>query len=125
MSGLDEQIGVLAQGALALAVARYLHDHPRKRRKAKGWIDAEVDEWRERDPEAIGAEASHRLDVLEEWVEEAKEQEPDVYETRRIDSVHARMALQSARSGAFGTAAGSLADFLRAVGERPDELQLG
>ena len=127
MSGLEDQIGVLSTGALSLAVARYVHDHGRgARRKAKkGWLDAAAEEWSERDPADIGAEATHRLEVLEQWAETAKADDPELYEAHRLESVHARMALQSSRSGAFGTAAGPLADFLRDMGEKPDELQLG
>lgn len=126
MSELEAQIDVLASGALSLAVARYLHDHPEAAQKVNSaWIDDEVERWRTRDADEIGDEATHRLEVLEPWVEEAQREDPELFETRRLDSVHARMALQSARSGAFGTAAGPLADFLTEAGEQPDTLFLG
>ena len=126
MSELEEQIDVLSSGALSLAVARYLHDHPEAAQKVNSaWIDDEVERWRARGADDIGDEATHRLEVLEPWVEEAQREDPELFETRRLDSVHARMALQSARSGAFGTAAGPLADFLTEAGEQPDTLFLG
>jgi hypothetical protein len=111
---------------LSLAVARYLHHHPDAReRVSPEWIGDEVERWAARDADAIGEEATHRLEVLEQWVEETQREDPGLYETRRMDSVHARMALQSSRSGAFGTAAGPLADFLTEAGEQPDTLFLG
>jgi cobalamin biosynthesis Mg chelatase CobN len=126
VSELEGQIRTLAAGALSLAVARYLHDNRKARKKASGaWLDAEAEDWSERSPEEIAAEATHRLDVLEQWVEDAQQEDPELYESRRLDSVHARMNLQSARSGAFGTAAGPLADFLREVGAKPETLELG
>jgi hypothetical protein len=126
VSDLEGQIKALRGAALTLAVARYLDDHPDAVEKAGPiWADEDVEEWRGRSAEEIGAEATQRLEQLEQWVEDAQEQDPELYETRRIDSVHARMALQSARSGAFGTAAGPLADFLRQVGAEPDTLHLG
>jgi hypothetical protein len=81
-------------------------------------------EWSTRSPDAIGAEATHRLDVLEEWVRDAKVDHSELYESRRLDSVHARVNPQSARSGAFATAARPLADFLRDVGAKPEVLEL-
>jgi hypothetical protein len=126
VSELEREIQTLSSGALSLAVARYLHDNPKARKKAgRAWLDAEAEEWSARRPEEIGAEATHRLEVLEQWVEEAQREDPELYESRRVDSVHTRMNLQSARSGAFGTAAGPLVDFLREVGAKPDALQLG
>lgn len=126
MSELEDQIDVLSSGAQSLAIARYLRDHPDARGRVNAaWLDAEVEQWAARDADAIGAEATHRLDVLEQWAEDAQSEDPASYETRRLDSVHARMALQSARSGAFGTAAGPLADFLTQAGEQPDTLFLG
>ena len=126
MSASEEQIDALASGAQSLSVARYLHDHPDARDKVNpAWIDDEVERWAARGPDEIGAEASHRLEVLEQWFDEAPREDPELFETRRIDGVHARMALQSARSGAFGTAAGPLATFLRQAGETPDQLFLG
>jgi len=122
----EAQIDLLASGAQSLAIARYLHDHPDAHGKVnQAWIDDEVERWQGRDPNEFGDEATHRLEVLEKWVEEAQRDDPELYETRRIDSVHARMALQSARSGAFGTAAGPLADFLTQAGAQPDTLFLG
>ncbi len=126
MSDLEQQIDALASGSLSLAVARYLHDHGRARWKVnRAWLDDEVKQWRKRSEAEIGQEAAARLERLEQWEQDVKLGEPELWETRRIDAVHARMNLQSARSGAFGTAAGPLADFLRQAGASVETLQLG
>jgi hypothetical protein len=125
VSEFAAQIEVLLAGSLTLAMARYLQDAGRKQRKrVKAWVDADVEAWTARSPDDIAAEATHRLEVLDSWQTDVQEHEPDTWETRRIDAVHARMNLQSARSGSFATAAGSFADFLRDAGEQPETLDL-
>jgi hypothetical protein len=125
VSELEDQIRALAAGSLSLAVARYLHDHPEARARVNPvWIDTGVEAWIGRPTEEIEHEAEHRLHVLEEWERDAQELDPDLWESRRADALHALTNLQSARSGAFGTAAGSLAAFLREAGARPDTLDL-
>jgi hypothetical protein len=72
VSAAEEQIDALASGAQSLSVARYLHDHPDARDKVNAaWIDDEVERWAARGPDEIGAEATHRLEVLEQWFDEA------------------------------------------------------
>lgn len=123
MSELEERIRTLAAGSLSLAVARYLHDAPEARDRANPvWLDAEVERWSARPAEAITAEAEHRLGVLDEWEREVQAADPELWEERRVDALHARFNLQSAGSGSFGSAAGALVDFLRAVGAEPDAL---
>lgn len=125
MSELEEEIRVLAGSSLSLAVARFVHDRPEARdRAAPVWLDTDTEAWSARSTEEIEREAAHRLDVLEAWEREVQDDDPELAETRRIDALHARLNLQSARSGAFGTAAGPLRDFLRSVGEEPDALNL-
>jgi hypothetical protein len=126
VSALEQDIDALAAGSLSLAVARYLHDHSRARWKVnRVWIDDEVKRWRKQGTDEIAHEATARLERLEQWEQAAPDEEPELYETRRIDAVHAKLNLQSARSGQFGTAAGPLADFLRNAGASVDTLQLG
>jgi hypothetical protein len=123
VSELEERIRTLAAGSLSLAVARYLHDAPEARdRPNPVWLDAEVERWSARPAEELAAEAEHRLEVLDEWEREAPAADPELWEERRIDALHARTNLQSAASGSFGTAAGALVDFLREVGAEPDAL---
>jgi hypothetical protein len=49
----------------------------------------------------------------------------DDRELMGVPLVHARLTLQSAASGDFSTAAGSLVDFLRAVGAAPLVIRVG
>ena len=123
MSELEERIRTLAAGSLSLAVARYLHDVPEARERANPvWLDAEVERWNARPAEEIAAEAAHRLEVLDEWEREVQAVDPELWEERRVDALHARFNLQSAGSGSFASAAGALVDFLREVGAEPDTL---
>lgn len=125
MSELEDEIRALVAGSLSLAVARYVHDTPEARERAKPvWLDAEVEAWSARPTEEIEREAARRLEVLDEWEEAAQAAEPELWEARRVDALHARSTLQSARSGSFATAEGSLGSFLRGVGAEPDSLGL-
>jgi hypothetical protein len=110
-----------AREALRLGVARYLADHPGTD-PGPPWVRDDVIAWRDRGAEAIAAEAERRLAELEDWRRAAER--TDAWETRRVEYNQARWTLQSARSGAFGSAAGPFADFLRAVGEPVDELEV-
>lgn len=122
MSALEDQIRTLATGALGLAVARYLHDNPDAvARVNPEWLNTGVDAWRTRPAHEIEAEAEHRLGVLDAWQDEA---DPALRETWRVEALHTRLNLLAARSGAFGTAAGPLADFLRRAGAPPRTLHL-
>jgi hypothetical protein len=106
--------------SIALAVARFLVDHPDA--EAGAWEDERVRRWRDRGKDAIAAEAMRRLEALESWGERARG--TDLWESRRPEWLATRLTLQGAASGAFGSAAGPLADFLRDVGEPVDELEL-
>jgi hypothetical protein len=119
MPGIDD----LARDALALAVARYLRDHPEAADRASNWLNSEVETWRGVSSADIEAEATARLDELERWREAVKSQS-EAWEADRVTYVHAKLTLQSARSGSFETAAGSLLDFLRDVGANAEELDI-
>ena len=117
MSARAAELDALVAGALSLAVARYLHDVPAAREHAPAaWLGRGAAEWSARPLAEIEREADHRLAVLDAWEHAVRELEPELWEDRRPDALIARLQLQSARSGAFGSAAGALADFLRAVG---------
>ncbi len=118
------EIRALAASALGLAVARYLNEDPNAVPRAGVWLDAEADRWRQRPRDDIAAEAERRLVELEAWKERVQEQRPALYETRRMDAVNATLALQSARSGSFGTASGPLLDFLSEVGTPGQRLDI-
>ncbi len=120
----ESEIRSLAARAQALAVARYLSDDPNAVSRAGPFLDAEVEEWRGRGADAIAQEASEALDALEEWAERVQDERPELFETRRTDYLHAKLALGSARTGSFGTAAGSLYDFLQRMGTARDRLDI-
>ncbi len=106
------QLRSLAGHAQSLAVARYLSDHPDAAGRAGAFLDAEAESWRQRGAEAIAAEASKALEALEDQ------------SVRGPDYLHAKLALGSARTGAFGTAAGPLHDFLKLMGAPGERLDI-
>ena len=118
------EIRELSSRALSLAVARYLSDDPNALPRAGTWLDGEADRWRQRDAGEIAAEATRLLDRLESWQERIADERPELSETRRIDYLNAKLALQSARSGSFATAAGPLNDFLKNVGTPAERLDI-
>ena len=124
MSGLVDRIRGLTRRARSLAVARYVHDNPDARSRVNPvWVDDDVQAWAVRSPEEIAVEAQSRLNALDAWEADARV-EPDILETRRIDLLHARLALAAAKTGSFATASGALADFLREAGSEPDILDV-
>ncbi|MDP9294057.1 MAG: hypothetical protein M3O90_06495 [Actinomycetota bacterium] len=118
----SSEIAEQLAGSLALAVARYLQEHPDAVSDAGVWLDREVEARMTQPLESLGEEATERLEALEEWKERAQDEDPSAWETGRVDYLQAQLNLQSARSGSFATASGSLADFLMAVGEQVDVL---
>jgi hypothetical protein len=120
----EAEIRTLAARAQSLAVARYLSDDPNAVGRADAFLDAEAEQWRTRGDDAIAQEAEATLEALEAWAEHAKAEHPDVFETRRTDYLHAKLALGSAKTGSFGTAAGPLYDFLELMGTARDRLDI-
>jgi hypothetical protein len=120
----ESEIRLLAARAQSLAVARYLSDDPNAVGRAGPFLDAEADAWRSRGADAIAQQASEALDALERWAERVRDERPDLFETRRLDYLHAQLALGSARTGSFGTAAGPLYDFLERMGTARDRLDI-
>ena len=112
----EDDIREQARTSLVLAVARYLQDHPDAEPRAGVWLDDDVRAARGRD---IAAEAGERLTRLERWMQDA---DPELLRTRNPDVLRTELNLQAARNGVFATAAGSLFDFLEAVGEPVQEL---
>ena len=120
---MTEELRNLSGKSLALAIARYVNDHPDADGTARSWLvdaeqrvlDASLDDLREQATDGLAA-----LDRLEAALRER----PEVWETRRTEVAHTRLNLQSTRSGSFETATGPLNDFLREVGERPATLDI-
>jgi hypothetical protein len=117
----EGDVRAIGAHAQSLAVARYLAEHPDAAGRAGAFLDADAETWRERGADAIAAEAETTLDALEAWTERVDE---PLRQTRGAEVKHARMALGSARSGGFGTAAGPLSDFLASVGAETERLDL-
>jgi hypothetical protein len=113
----------LQRSALAFAVQRYGLDHSEARAEAESWIGDDVD-WRTVTNDRIESAASSLLEDLEAWASRTRSDEPGVWNAHRTDYLHAKLAAQSARSGSFETAAGSLADFLRRCGAEVDEFHV-
>lgn len=120
----ETEIDALKDVALSLAVARYLAEDPNAASRAHVWLDEAADTWRRRPVEEIAAEATRRLEQLETWAERVQDARPELWTTRRTEYAHAKLTLQSARSGSFRTAAGPLGDFLADVGTAGEELDI-
>jgi hypothetical protein len=120
----ETDIRSLGARAQSLAVARYLSDDPNAVGRAGAFLDADAEAWRQRPGDEIAAEAERLQGELEEWADHAREDHPELFETRRTDYLHAKLALGSARTGAFGTTAGPLYDFLAKMGTARDRLDI-
>lgn len=105
--------------ATSLAVARYFLDHPGAaggdpwRRDAARWQGLAA--------YRLATEADARGAELDRLVKTAP---PACSRAIGQKAIHARMALGSARTGSFATAAGMLLDFLRSVGQQPQTLDV-
>jgi hypothetical protein len=108
----------LLRTALGLATRRYLLDHPATRAPA-GWDDTLATA-----PLDRAALVARATEVQREASAALETTTGDCREALRLDAVHARLAAGSAATGSFATAAGSLVDFLRAVGESPSVLDI-
>ena len=58
------------------------------------------------------------------WEDDARTAHPSCLAAQRIARIHDGFALDSARTGQFGAAAGALYVFLRSVGERPRQIDV-
>lgn len=104
---------------MGLAIARWRLDHPSKAVPAP-WDDMSA-LWVGRTAAQLGTEADTRLAEVDRLT---KDRTGDCREAMRLSLLHARLALGSAKTGSFATAAGSMTDFLRAVGESPQILDV-
>ena len=105
--------------ATTLAIARYLADHPLAR-GGDAWR-ADASPWLKLPPTQRDAEIAARLGALDALVASAPAECGRAIGQKVL---HARLALGSARTGSFTTAAGMLLDFLRSTGEHPQELDV-
>lgn len=123
-AALRAEVEALAADSLSLAIARYLIDHPQATSTAGDWKTTTVERWMEKMPEGLQDEATKRLARLDELEQQIKSERPELWEPLRIEFVHTRFNLQSARSGFFGTASGSLYGFLSALGVAVDNFDI-
>ncbi|MEA2758069.1 MAG: hypothetical protein QOH65_682 [Methylobacteriaceae bacterium] len=119
-AALRAEADALAADALSLAIARYLADHPEAADAAADWKTAAVERWREKPLKELQDAATKRLALLDELEARIESEHPGLWEPLRLAFLHSKMNLQSARSGSFGTASGSLYSFLSALGVAVD-----
>lgn len=113
-----------AVSSLSMAIARYLKDRPNVTDAAKDWLDPMVEKWMAMSLVDIEDEASRRLQKLERWERTVTADYSEIWNAYRLEFLHTKLNLQSARSGSFSTAAGSLYDFLISVGASVDNLDI-
>lgn len=119
---LSARAGALGRQTLALAIARYLRDHPDA--PDGPWKDEAVTRWLSAPLTSLVAEASRLLDESRELEGRLREEHPDLWEEHRSGFNQADLELSSARTGSFEVATGSLADFLTAIGARFRKLEI-
>jgi hypothetical protein len=102
----------LSRAALALAIARFLHDGHPLPDAAREWVTPEIERLRDRPLADIEEEAALREEILEAWQRWARAEQPSVWTGYRALALHARFALASSRTGSFETSSGGLHDFL-------------
>jgi hypothetical protein len=123
-AALRAEVEASAADSLSLAIARYLIDHPEATSTAADWKTTTVERWMGKPLKDLQDEATKRLSRLDELEQQIKSENPDLWEPLRIEFVHTKLNLQSARSGSFHTASGSLYDFLSALGAAVDNFDI-
>jgi hypothetical protein len=113
----------LARRALVLAIARYVAERPAAQPLARSWLDEDELPLLAAPARELAEDADEGLAELAQ-VEARLRRDEELWQTRRVDVVNARLTLQAARSGTFGTAVGMFRDFLRDAGEEPQTLDI-
>ncbi len=121
----EAEIYEQAISSLSMAIARYAKQHLDVADQAKDWLEPTNQRWLTLSIAEIQDEASQRLQKLERWHKWAKTDHANIWRAYRLKFIHSKFNLQSARSGCFKTAVGSLADFLHSVGAEFDQLRFG
>jgi hypothetical protein len=116
---LRARVGQIQREAIALALRRYAITHPEKAAAALEHVPPAIAAMAGPDVEARAAVLTTEIDQLETRARTA-----GTSEQYRLALFQARMAAGTARTGSFATATGELADELRRLGERPDELRV-
>ena len=123
-AALRAEVEALAADSLSLAIARYLIDHPTATYAAADWKTTTVECWMKKPLKELQDEATRRLASLDELERQIKSECPDLWEPLRVEFVHTKLNLQSARSGSFDTTSGSLYGFLSALGVAVDNFDI-
>jgi hypothetical protein len=123
-AALRAEADALADDSLSLVIARYLTDHPEAADAAADWKTATVERWRQNPLKELQDAATERLARLDELEAQIKSEHPGLRESLRLAFLHARLNLQSARSGSFATASGSLYSFLSKLGVAVDNFDI-
>lgn len=101
-----------SRAALALAIARFLHDGHPLSPAARGWINPEIERLRNQPLQDTAQEAATREARLDEWQHRVQAEHPTVWTGHQTRALHARFALASAQTGSYETSCGSVYDFL-------------
>jgi hypothetical protein len=116
---LGAGVGQIQREAIALALRRYAIAHPEKAAAALERVPPAIAALAGPDVTARAAALGAEIDELE-----ARARAAGSSEHHRLALFHARMAAGAAKTGSFASATGELADELRRLGERPDELRV-
>lgn len=116
---LRARVGHIQREAIALALRRYAITHPDKAAAALERVPPPIAGLAGPDVEARATALTTEIDQLETRARTA-----GTSEQYRLALFQSRMAAGTARTGSFATATGELADELRRLGERPDELRV-
>jgi hypothetical protein len=117
----EAHIAELHRVAMSLALARYLREHP----KAKAhpaiaeWLEGfHIEQWDALSIPEIAAEATRRRQELDRLDQRARGIDVDAWAQLEDDQWEVEMTLDSARTGQYGDAMGSLYSFLHDIGAR-------
>ncbi len=105
--------------SLALAIARFLADHPDDLPNGlivKRWVSVNVARFRKLTKDDFTARAEHRRNLLATWKRDVAARYPTMWQSYRIDYQTVESNLVSASTGRFFEASGGLADFLEDMG---------
>jgi hypothetical protein len=112
---LRTEVDILLQDSLALAIARYGVEHPESAGLSRAWASHHP-EWLGHGAAFYAAEAGRLQQTREGLLQRVNEAPPEIAGPLRPELLRANLNLSSAASGAFATASGPLADFLRDAG---------
>lgn len=117
--GCDRDAGRLLEEAVSLAVARYVRDRSAPTATTlAGYLDPARPYIALAPEDAIRA-VDRVQAAWQTWEQDAKARYPRCWANHRLDVLHARTALGSARSGSFASASGPFHAFLVQAGESP------